>query len=224
MLGVFDSGTGGFNALSVIRKQIKSENVILFTDIRNAPYGTKSRRQILGITKENIEILRKLGARKVLIACCTASTLYPYLTKEERQFASDSLTPTVNRVKKTGAERITLLATSRTVKEAAFQKMLPECTVTEISAQPLVKFIDSGAHDGNITKECREYLNGLIPKIKDTHPETVILGCTHFHSLKKTIEEALGVPTVSSAYEGAMAFLNDIKNEVREESRTLRLS
>ncbi len=224
MLGIFDSGTGGHNALSVVRKYVRYEDIILFTDRQNAPYGTKSRSKILGITKENIEILRKLGARKVLIACCTASTLFPYLTDKERQFACDSLTPTVDRVKKTGAKRVTLLATDRTVREGAFKGMLPECTVTEIPAQPLVGLIDGGARDGNISRECRKYLRSIIPRIKDTHPELIILGCTHFHSLKKTIEGALDTPAISSAYEGVMAFLKDIKDELREESRTLRLS
>lgn len=224
MLGIFDSGMGGCNALGILRRHLKYEDIILFTDKRHAPYGTKSRSKILGITKENIEILKRLGVRRVLIACCTASTLYPYLTDEERRFACDSLTPTVDRVKKTGAKRIALIATERTVKEGSFQKMLAECSVFPFAAQPLVRFIDGGARDGNITRECREYLNTLIPKIKDTHPEVVILGCTHFHSIKKTIEGALGTPAVSSAQEGAIAFLNTIKEEAREESRTLRLS
>ena len=224
MLGIFDSGTGGCNSLNIVRNHIRSEDIILFTDRRNAPYGTKSRQEILGIVKENLRILKRLGVRKVLIACCTASTLYPYLTDEERLFTCDSLTPTVARVKKTGAKRITLIATEHTVKEHAFQKMLPDCSLTELAAQPLVRLIDDGARDGNITSDCREYLKIIIPQIKDTRPELVILGCTHFHSLKKTIEEELGVPTVSSAYEGALAFLSNIKDEAREESRTLRLS
>lgn len=224
MLGIFDSGAGGYNSLSVVRKYIRGEDIILLSDKRNSPYGTKSRREILRISKENIGILKRLGCRKILIACCTASTLYPYLTDGERQITCDSLLPTVERVKKTNARRITLIATQRTVKEGAFKDMLPDTALTQISAQPLVKFIDGGANDRHLTHECRAYLDGLLLKVKDTRPEAVILGCTHFHSLKSTIQNRLGTPVVSSAYEGAVAFLNDIKDEQREGGRTLYLS
>ena len=224
MLGIFDSGTGGHNALSVLRRYVKNENIILFTDRRNAPYGTKSRREILRITKENIKTLKHFGCRRVLVACCTASTLYPFLEEEQRDIATASLLPTAERVKAMGAKRVTLVATNHTVKDGSFIRALPDVALTQISAQPLVKLIDDGACDGRISPECRDYLTALLSKISDSRPEAVVLGCTHFHSIGKTIKKSLGVPVVSSAYEGAMAFLNNIKDEQTEEAKTFLLS
>ncbi len=224
MLGIFDSGMGGYNSLNSVRQHFKRENIILLSDRKNAPYGTKSRREILRITKENIKILKALGCRKILIACCTASTLYPYLTDEEREIATDSLLPTVERVKKTHAFRVTMLATRHTATDGALSVMLPDVSLTPISAQPLVKFIDEGSCDRKITLECKSYLDGLLSKVKATEPECVILGCTHFHSLKKTIQKLLGTPVISSAHEGAVAFVKNIKEELAEDGKTLLLS
>lgn len=224
MLGIFDSGTGGYNALKVFREHVRYENVILLTDRLNAPYGTKSRREILEITKKNIEILKGLGARKILIACCTASTLYSRLDDEEKRISVDSLAPTAKRVRELGVKRVALIATERTVKEKAFPRLLPGVELSEIATQPLVKLIDRGATDTNMTSECRDYLLSIIPRIKAAHPEAIILGCTHFHSLRKTLKRELGIPVVSSAYEGAVAFSHAINEEIKEESRTLFLS
>lgn len=224
MLGIFDSGTGAYNALSIIRRHIKREDVIILTDRKNAPYGTKSRREILRISKENIETLRKLGARKILIACCTASTVYPLLENTEREITCNSITPTIERTRQTGARRIVLLATERTVKDGAFKALLQGTELTEISAQPLVKFIDEGARDGKVGTECRDYLTKLFPRIQQAQPELIILGCTHFHSLRATIQKYCATPVISSAHEGAVAFLSNIKDELCEGARTLHLS
>jgi uncharacterized repeat protein (TIGR02543 family) len=43
-------------------------------------------------------------------------------------------------------------------------------------------------------------------------------------SIKQAIQKSLSVPVISSAYEGAIGFLSNIKDEQREDGRTLYLS
>ena len=81
MIGVFDSGDGGLLAVEKIRERSPECDLIFLADRENAPYGTKSRTEIIRITKRNIKRLKELGASRILIACCTASSVYGELSE-----------------------------------------------------------------------------------------------------------------------------------------------
>ena len=82
MIGVFDSGVGGYCAFRELRRLLPREDMVYLADRKNAPYGTKSEDEIIAFTKANIKRLREIGARKILIACCTASSVYNSLDEE----------------------------------------------------------------------------------------------------------------------------------------------
>ena len=79
MIGVFDSGEGGRLAVEKIRELSKKTDIAFIADTKNAPYGTKTREEIISYAKINIQRLKAIGAKKILIACCTASMFYPFL-------------------------------------------------------------------------------------------------------------------------------------------------
>ena len=74
MLGVFDSGVGGLAALRELRRLLPFEDMIYLADKENAPYGTKTEDELVALVREDVKRLRELGAEKILMACCTAST------------------------------------------------------------------------------------------------------------------------------------------------------
>ena len=41
MIGIFDSGVGGFTVLKALREALPSCDVVYFGDVKNAPYGGK---------------------------------------------------------------------------------------------------------------------------------------------------------------------------------------
>jgi hypothetical protein len=88
VIGIFDSGVGGICAYRHLREMLPRENILYLADRKNAPYGIKSRDEILGFTKTNIKRLRSLGADGILIACCTASSLYGLLDVDEQEIAT----------------------------------------------------------------------------------------------------------------------------------------
>ena len=67
MIGLFDSGMGGHNTLRHLRSLYPKENIVLLTDRKNSPYGTKSEDELVKITSENISTLLSIGVRSVLI-------------------------------------------------------------------------------------------------------------------------------------------------------------
>ena len=99
MIGIFDSGVGGFNALFEIRRRLPFADIAYFADEKNAPYGTKSEDQLLKLVKKDAEILKGIGASEILIACCTASTVFERLNEEEKRNLTPIIAPAAHRGK-----------------------------------------------------------------------------------------------------------------------------
>ena len=87
MIGIFDSGAGGLCALRELARLLPDEKKIYLTDRKNLPYGTKSEGELVLLVSENIRKLRFMGCEKILLACCTASTIHPLLPKEYKELS-----------------------------------------------------------------------------------------------------------------------------------------
>lgn len=229
MIGIFDSGVGGLTALFEVRRLFPRENVVYLADRENAPYGTKSRAEILLCVKRNISRLRALGAEKILIACCTASTLYPELNEDERSISIPIIYPTAHAaLRATKNRRIGIIATRATVRSRAFSRALSdfgEKTKTlECEAQALVGMIEGGLRDGaRLSAADTEILRDILLPIRSFGADTLILGCTHFPHLSGHISEMLPeVELINPSLEGATE-LKKIKTETVEDGRTVYL-
>ncbi len=200
---------GGVVALAELRKLKPDEDICLYTDTENLPYGTKGEQELLRLVKRDIQILKEHGAERILMACCTASTVYEKLTEEEKKIAVPIITPTAREaVRLTENGRIGVIATDRTVKSRVFSSAIlrenPSLYVRELSLQPFVKIIEDGTNDTNIDGEKMSLLKQLLTPLINDGIDTLILGCTHFPMLKDSITECFGkIFTVSSPREGA---------------------
>lgn len=212
MIGVFDSGDGGLCTVEMIKRLSPGTDVCFLADRKNAPYGTKTKDEIIALTKNNIRKLRNAGADKILIACCTASTVFPFLSDEEKEIAIPIIDATAAlAASKTKTKRIGVIATRATVLSGAFResvkRIIADAEVIERETQELVGLVEGGARDGSVTAEEYEKLERILSEIKTEEFDTLILGCTHFPRLKETISEIVGRETVSSVEAGALEIL-----------------
>lgn len=213
MIGVFDSGVGGLTALRELKTLLPHEDFVYLSDTKNCPYGTKRREELLPIVKRNVSLLRECGADIILSACCTASTLYHDLSSEEMSVTVPIIHPAARAATETvgiAAPRITVIATEYTARAGAFTSAIKErcqaARVTEMPTQRLVELVEGGLRDGDIDRVGRKYLTELSARIRSTEPDVLILGCTHFSHLERTLGTMLhGVRIVSPAREGALA-------------------
>ena len=53
-IGLFDSGVGGVSIWRQIRALMPHEHTLYLADSRNAPYGQKSREEILALSLTNV--------------------------------------------------------------------------------------------------------------------------------------------------------------------------
>lgn len=224
MIGIFDSGVGGLCALYKLRELLPREDLIYLADRKNAPYGTKAKDEILSFTKINIKRLRALGAEGILIACCTASTLYGELSLSEREICTPIITPSA-KIAATVGKKIAVIATEHTARSRAFSREIgsfSDCAVTEMAAQELVRLVECGNRDGRVSCECHDYLNGLSDRIKETGADTLILGCTHFSHLEGEIGAMLPhIKIISPAREGAKEIAKKFDPKRRECGRVI---
>lgn len=223
MIGVFDSGVGGLASVSVLRSRLKKEDIIYLADRKNSPYGTKTKDELISLVSNDIIRLRSYGCRLCLIACCTASSVYNSLNKELKYISRPIILPAARAA--ASGKRITVIATRHTVNSGAFKyeiSRLCPAEVTEICAQELVSLVESGQRDGCLTPEGLKTVFNISEKVKSSMPDTLVLGCTHFSHLEKSLTAFLPqVRIVNSAREGAIALCSEIKSEKKERGACL---
>lgn len=213
MIGVFDSGEGGLCAVDEIKRLCPECDIIFHADKENAPYGTKTKSELIKLVKRDIKILRDGGADKILIACCTASTVYPMLSDVEREICLPIIKPTaILAAEATKRKRVGIICTAATAKSGCF-----ECEITKINSKiqtkalplgELVTLVEDGASDTSHTVRDAVKIKKMLEPIKDFNPDVLILGCTHFSRVGKIISQALpGVKLIDSAKTGAREIL-----------------
>lgn len=183
--GIFDSGEGGHNLLRYARMRNRRDDIIFLCDRARAPYGTKRDFELSGIVADNISRLKKMGAERIIIACCTACTVFDRVP--DREGVYPILSAAAREAERISEGRIAVFATGATVRSDAFKREIGTKEVVQIAAQPLVRMIDGGASDGRPTGELLCYLDELISLARGA--DTVVLGCTHFSSVKRLTQE-----------------------------------
>ncbi len=197
-----------------VRRVLSHENIVYLADRKNAPYGTKTKEELIRLVESDVKRLSEYGCERILIACCTASTVHPHLPKELREISIPIIAPTAKAA--SGRESIAVIATRHTVSSSAFAKALsdisPTSAAAEIEAGELVTLVESGGRDGHLSDDQIKTIKNIADRIKTHDPDTLILGCTHFSHLEKTFAELLpDLKIISSAREGAMALINEIR-------------
>lgn len=221
MIGIFDSGRGGIASFMRVRGLLPHADLAYLADRKNAPYGTKSPERLKRLVSEDIRRLRELGAQRILIACCTASSVYDALPKEQREISVPIIRPTAEYAASlTENGRIAVIATEATVKSKRFsaeiENSLPGVRVFELPTQHLVSLIENRAERGEIEAEALR----ISDWVSRNGCDTLVLGCTHFSHASRIFESILGnVRIADSAAVGAYAIVNGIKH--RENGKIL---
>ena len=206
VIGIFDSGVGGLAAYKEVRRLAPQADIVYLADRKNAPYGTKGREELIKLVNKDVSRLREMGATDILIACCTASTVYPYIEDAARERTLPIIEPAADAAK--GLHRVTVIATEHTVTVSAFGNALkardPSVDVMEIPVQELVKMVERGARDGEVPPDCMKCLRSVANMTRRFGSDGMILGCTHFSHLENTLGTLLPeVKIISPAREGA---------------------
>ena len=73
-IGIFDSGIGGTSIWREIHNLLPNEKTIYLADSKNAPYGEKSKEEIIRLSMKNTDFLLNMNCKLIVVACNTATT------------------------------------------------------------------------------------------------------------------------------------------------------
>ena len=73
-IGLFDSGVGGTTIWKEINALMPNENTLFLADNKNAPYGEKTKEEIIALCDANTQFLLNHNAKIILVACNPGTT------------------------------------------------------------------------------------------------------------------------------------------------------
>ena len=193
-IGVFDSGLGGLTVLKHLEKDFPNETFIYFGDTAHLPYGNKSTENVLRYSEAIINFFLDNKTKAVIIACNTASALaYTKLNKKYNIPIFNVVHPSVeyaNKISQTN--EICILGTISTINSQAYTKSFlnikSNCKIIEIASPLFVPLIEEGWADSSIAKEIASV---YLKPLQKTKIDTLILGCTHYPIMAKTIQSVI---------------------------------
>ena len=195
-IGIFDSGIGGISILEKLKQLLPNENFIYLADNRNCPYGSKSKKEIISLSKKNCEKLIKLNCKIIIIACNTSTTNSIKKLREKIAIPIIGVEPGLKpAIHYTKTKNIGILATEKTLGSKLFFETLNQSRIDDIHIHEqigyeLVNLIEEGSHSKqNLYKILEKYLVPMINKKIDC----LLLGCTHYNHIKDIIEEIIPV-------------------------------
>lgn len=217
MIGIFDSGIGGLTTVRALLKSLPGYDITYFGDTARTPYGSKSRETVIRYAKENADFLINKGAKVIIIACNTASSVATEAISEKFKIpVFEVITPAVDMaVKLTRKSQIGVIGTRGTINskiyETKIKAQLPESKVWSNPCPLLVPLVEEGWFQRPETKMIvKKY---LLP-LKARQIDSLILGCTHYPLLKEIIQNKIGKNV--EVIDSSIAVTSKVKDFFRE--------
>lgn len=193
-IGIFDSGLGGLTIYNEIHKLLPHENIIYLADSKNAPYGGKSKEQIIEISVKNTEFLLKNNCKLIVVACNTASTNAVKYLREHFEVPIIRVQPAIKPAALNSKTKVVgMLATKGTLEsELLFetaQRFASGVKVVERVGEGLVDLIENGKME---SPEMTQLLTKYVKPMLKHNIDQLVLGCTHYPFLTEQIREITG--------------------------------
>ena len=207
-IGVFDSGLGGLTVVRSLLDLLPGEPVLYFGDSGRFPYGAKPREEVLKYALQIGDLLVDRGARAVVVACnSAAAAALDTLADRLPVPVIGVIEPGLRAARRASdTRRIGVIGTVGTVASGAYQRIAaqldPTLTLTCAACPGFVEFVEAGDIDSDQVHVLAER---LLAPLRAANVDVLVLGCTHYPLLARTIGDVMGrdVVLVSSADETA---------------------
>jgi glutamate racemase len=222
-IGVFDSGLGGLTVARALLDLVPGVDLVYFGDTGRFPYGPKPADEVLKYSNEIVNVLTEHDVRMIVIACNSASAVALEPLREQLAVPVVGVIEpglrAAQRVTRHG--RIGVIGTVGTVASGAYQRAAAELDagleVVCAACPGFVEFVEQGDVDSDQVHVLAER---LLAPLRQACVDTLVLGCTHYPLLARTIGDVMGpdVVLVSSADETAF----EVRAQIDETERGLR--
>jgi glutamate racemase len=226
-IGVFDSGLGGLTVARALLDLVPGVDVVYFGDTGRFPYGPKPPEEVLKYSNEIVDLLLEHDVRMIVIACNSASAAALEPLRERLAVPVVGVIEpglrAAQRVTRHG--RVGVIGTVGTVGSGAYQRAAAQLDADlelVCAACPgFVEFVEQGDVDSDQVHVLAER---LLAPLRQACVDTLVLGCTHYPLLARTIGDVMGpdVVLVSSADETAFEVREQIDEHGRRAARSVQ--
>ena len=217
-IGVLDSGLGGISVLRELVKLMPGEDFLYYGDSANAPYGTRIPEEVIDLTKEDVKFLLERGAKAIVVACNTATSV---AIKELRAEYEKNDIPVIGiepalkpAVLAKEHPRVIVMATPMTLTQNKFNSMLhvyeDDANIIKMPCPGLVEYIESGVLEGPMLEE---YLEKRFAEYDKENIDAVVLGCTHYPLIRDVVQKLLPDAVI---YDGGFGTAKQTRKRLEE--------
>lgn len=214
-IGLFDSGVGGTSIWREIHDLLPNEDTVYLADSKNAPYGQKSKEEIIALCIKNTEFLLNLNCKIIVVACNTATTnaIKELRTKYDIPFIG--IEPAIKPAALNSQKHVIgILATQGTLNSELFNQTAEKFHDTKIIEQighGLVPLIENGEMN---SKEMNKLLHSYLKPMIAANIDYLVLGCSHYPYLIPQIKKIL--PKEIKIIDSGEAVARQTKNVLSE--------
>jgi glutamate racemase len=214
-IGVFDSGIGGTSIWSAIHDLLPNEKTIYLADSKNAPYGQKTKEEIVALSRKNVDLLLEMNCKLIVVACNTATTNAILELRADYDIPFIGIEPAIKpAANNSKTQVIGILATKGTLNSELFNKtaeMFQNTTIIEQVGYGLVQLIE----DGNLNSpEMTQLLESYLRPMIEANIDYLVLGCSHYPYLIPQIKKIL--PDHIQIIDSGEAVARQAQNILRE--------
>jgi len=198
-IGIFDSGLGGLTVLKALSKELPNESFIFFGDTAHVPYGNKSKENIKIFSLAIIKFLLNYSVKMIVVACNTVSAVaLSDIQKTINIPIIGVISPLKSYLKAHSRyKKIGIIGTENTIHSKAYSKIIHDYNskieIYSLACPLFVPIIEEGLENHKIAYIVAEkYLQPLLNKKLNL----LILGCTHYPIIYKTIKSILPNKTI----------------------------
>ncbi|HZN14967.1 MAG TPA: glutamate racemase [Acidimicrobiales bacterium] len=208
-IGMFDSGFGGLTVARALIDLLPGEDLVYMGDTGRYPYGPRPLEEVQSFA---LELTRRLvddvGVKLVVVACNTAAAAALDLVRFESDVPIIGvIEPGIRAlVRATTNGRVGVIGTVGTIASGAYQRAIAglraQVTLTACACPGFVEFVERGETGSDQVHVLAER---LLSPVRNADVDALLLGCTHYPFLARTIGDVMGrdVVLVSSADETA---------------------
>jgi glutamate racemase len=207
-IGLFDSGLGGLTVVRALLDLVPDARLVYFGDTGRFPYGPKPADEVLKYSIEIADVLLERDVKMIVIACNSASAAaLDHLRDQLAIPVTGVIEPGIRAARRaTQSGRIGVIGTVGTIASGAYQQAARtidgSLELTCAACPGFVEFVEAGDVESDQVHVLAER---LLAPVKRARVDTLVLGCTHYPLLARTIADVMGpeVVLVSSAEETA---------------------
>ena len=206
---MFDSGFGGLTVARALIDLLPHEHLVYLGDTGRYPYGPRPLDEVRGYAEQITDLLvREHDVKLLIVACNTAAAAgLDRLQARVDVPVLGVIEPGVRSLARvTHSGRAGVIGTVGTIGSGAYQHavatLAPDIELTCAACPGFVEFVERGETRSDQVVVLAER---LLAPVKDAKVDALLLGCTHYPFLARTISDVMGreVVLVDSADETA---------------------